>query len=186
MLPILTWPTLSVWLTFSAPRGQLSQKCDFSLLCLGRPAEGTGYEARRAARSSLPYTSPSPLPPPASGRPVRDFRVNMGYCTDLPLESDVNSVGLLPSSFVKVVTPSLHKLRPADYRFSWVQDSHFCSGGGKGLFFSVSPDRILPAGTLTGSTRAATPKTSTLPTPKPSGGLLKVTMSSLLPARLTL
>jgi hypothetical protein len=74
----------------------------------------------------------------------------MGHSADLPLESNVNSVGLLPYSFVKVVTPGLHKLGPADYRFSWVQDSHFCSGEGKGLFFSVSPGRFLPAGTLIG------------------------------------
>jgi hypothetical protein len=72
----------------------------------------------------------------------------MCHSADLPLESDVNSVGLFPSSFVKVVTPGLNKLGPADYRFSWVQDSHFCSGRRKGIFFSVSPDRILPAGTL--------------------------------------
>jgi hypothetical protein len=127
-----------------------STDIDFSLLCLGIPAEGTGSKARRAARSSLPSPFPSPLPHPASGRPIRDSRVNMGHSADLPLESDVNSVGLLPSFFVNMVTPGLHKLGPADYRFSWVQDSHFCSGGGKGFFFSISPDRILPVGTLIG------------------------------------
>jgi hypothetical protein len=123
---------------------------DFSLFCLGMPVRGTGSEAYRAACSPLPSPSPSPLPPPASGRPLRDSCVSMGYSADLPLESDVNSVGLLSSSFVKVVTPGFHKLGSADYRFSWVQDSHFCSGGGKGLFFSVLPGRTLPAGTLIG------------------------------------
>jgi hypothetical protein len=37
-----------------------------------------------------------------------------------------------------------------DYRHSWVQPSHFCEGGGMGLFFSVPQGQVLPAGTLLG------------------------------------
>jgi hypothetical protein len=70
----------------------------------------------------------------------------MGHSADLSLESVVNFVGLLSSSFVNEVIPDLHTLGPADYRFSWVQDSHFCSGGRKGLFFSVSPGGYPPRG----------------------------------------
>jgi hypothetical protein len=108
---------------------------DFFLFCLESPAGGMGHEAFRAARLP-PSPSPSLTPSLALGRPVRDSRVNMGHSADLALESDVNRVGLLPSSYAKVVVPGLHTLGPADYRHSWVQDSHFCAGGGKGLSFT--------------------------------------------------
>jgi hypothetical protein len=154
---------------------------DFSLFCLGMPAEGTGSEARRATRSPLPSPSPSPLPPLASGRPVRDSRANLGHSADLPLESDVNSVGLLPSSFVKVVTPGLHKLGPADTAFPGFKTLTSAPAGEMAFssrFLQVVPYPRVPS---SGSTRAATPKTSTLPTHKPNGGLPIVTMSSTSP-----
>jgi hypothetical protein len=116
---------------------------DFSLFCLGMPTGGTDFKAHRAACLPLSFSSPSPIPPPALGRPVRDSHINM---VDLPLKSDVIFMGILSSSFVKAVVPSLYTLGPVDYRFSWVQDSHFCSGGEKNLFFSVLSGHTLPRG----------------------------------------
>jgi hypothetical protein len=123
---------------------------DFSMFCLGALVSSPGYAMAGAARWPTPSLPPLPLPCPTSGRPVRNSRVNMGYSADLALETDVNQVGILPFSFEKVVVPGLHSLGTADYRHSWVQDSHLCADGSKGLFFRVLTGRTLPAGTLIG------------------------------------
>jgi hypothetical protein len=154
---------------------------DFSMSCLGDPVGNTRSAAASAARWPTPSPPPLPLLRPASGRPVRNSRVNIGYSADLALETDVYRVELLLLSFEKVVVPSLHFLGSADYRHSWVQDSHFCaaracsSGSFRVVHFRWAP--------LLGYTRAAIPTTFTFPTPKPNGGLLLVTMPSPLPAR---
>jgi hypothetical protein len=47
--------------------------------------------------------------------------------------------------------PALHtRDQDHDYRHSWVQPSHFCEGGGMGLFFYVPRGQVLPAGTILG------------------------------------
>jgi hypothetical protein len=61
--------------------------------------------------------------------------------------------GKLPWGFIprRDPNPALHT-RDVDhyYRHSWVQPSHFCEGGGMGLFFYTPRGQVLPAGTLLG------------------------------------
>jgi hypothetical protein len=147
MLITLIWLILLVLLTFSAPRASI---INFTLLCLGLPAKGADYEAYLAARSPLPSPSPNPIPPPASGRPVRDSRVNMSHFADLALEPDVKRVGLLPFSFAQEVVCGLLILETAEYHHSWFHDSQFCTSWGKGFFFRVPPSHTLPVGSLIG------------------------------------
>jgi hypothetical protein len=59
--------------------------------------------------------------------------------------------GKLPWGFMprRDPNPALHTRDvDHDYRHSWVQPSHFCKGGGMGLFLYVPRGQVLPAGTL--------------------------------------
>jgi hypothetical protein len=61
-----------------------------------------------------------------------------GHSADLALESDVSRVGILPSSFAKVVVPGLHTLGHVDYTLLGSRLSLLC-----GLFFWVPQGRTL-------------------------------------------
>jgi hypothetical protein len=53
--------------------------------------------------------------------------------------------GKIPWGFIprRDPTPALHtRDKDHDYRYSWVQPSHFCKGGGMGLFFYVPPGGV--------------------------------------------
>jgi hypothetical protein len=74
----------------------------------------------------------------------------MGHAEDLPIQKDVTLDGRLPLDFApqRPSLPELHIRGPDDYKSTWVQPSHFCSDGGMGLFFEVTPGSSLPGGAL--------------------------------------
>jgi hypothetical protein len=84
-------------------------------------------------------TSRVSLKPPLVSRPKRSTRVNMGYTAELALLLDVSTMGRLPPSFQvnRVSDDVQYEQGSQNFKESWVQPSHFCEGGGLGLFFKV-------------------------------------------------
>ena len=138
---------------------------DFSLFCLptnyseARSYNPSGGRSLCSPHSGSRDSSPRPLPlyPPAHERGTgreslpRTAKVRMGYAAEQALCLDRSAAGKLPPGFIPLkINSSLLRHHHLDYKPSWVQPSHFCPGGGQGLFFEVKPGRTLPAGTLIG------------------------------------
>ena len=92
--------------------------------------------------------------PPQRNQPPRATKVQMAHTANHSLLSDTTSDGKLPDSFVSLKGnkeyTKLHQYGPSDWQPSWVQPSHFCDGGGLGLFFRVPKGQTIPAGTMIG------------------------------------
>ena len=83
--------------------------------------------------------------------PPRAARVTMGHSEGLQLLVDTITDGRLPPGLPEPAPAAvMHRRHMDDYKMSWVAPSHFCCGGGLGLFFRVPEGRRLPAGTLIG------------------------------------
>jgi hypothetical protein len=133
-MPRVSLPTPDLWdgldLSASEPEGGYSSPLSSSSLT-PQPLEDLRDRRRR-------------LPP-------RGVRVTMGHSDGLQLLADCITDGLLPHGTSEPLPAAVvHRRHMDDYKLSWVAPSHFCSGGGLGLFFHVPKDRRLPAGTLIG------------------------------------
>jgi hypothetical protein len=109
---------------------------------------------------------PLPLPLPASGHPVRNSRVNMGYSADLALETNVNQVGLLPVSFEKVVVPASTPWGLPTTATPGSKTLTFARTGVRACSFRSFRVVHFRRAPLLGYTRAAIPTTFTFSTPK--------------------
>jgi hypothetical protein len=102
-----------------------------------------------------PVAAPVTEPTPARSPYPRAVNFRRGFTEEHQLCSDVTSDGKLPADFclLKAELSAIWEHYTLDYRPSWVQPSHFCQGGGMGLFFQVPTGRTLPAGLLIGRYR---------------------------------
>jgi hypothetical protein len=125
MLMTLTCHILLVLLSFSEPHNGL-------FLVLSE-ATRRGYGLRGVPSDSLAAALLLPRPNSSS---------SFGH--DLSLESDVNSVGLFPSSFVKVIVPGLHTLGTATPGFKTLTAAHVGARGSSFGFHQVGPYLRVP------------------------------------------
>jgi hypothetical protein len=114
--------------------------------------EAAPVAAPAAAPVIAPVAAPVAEPTPARSPHPRAVNFRRGFTEEHQLCFDVTSAGKLPADFcsLKVELSTIREYHTLDYRPSGIQPSHFCQGGGMGLFFQVPTKRTLSAGSLIG------------------------------------